>query len=66
MKKKEIEIKEFYKNETIEEINKENIELRVQNNKLLNDNFLLTAMNTNLKKEIADLKKELAKYEQHD
>ena len=51
MKKREINIDEFTSKD-IEDLKIENIELRVQNNKLLNDNFLLAAMNTNLKKEL--------------
>lgn len=56
MKKREINIDEFTSKD-IEDLKIENIDLRVQNNKLLNDNFLLASMNTNLKKEINEFKK---------
>lgn len=66
MKKKETDIKEFCRNETIEEINKENIELRVKCNKLLNDNFLLHSKNVQLEDKVKYLEEQLSKYEQHD
>lgn len=55
MKKREINIDEFTSKD-IEDLKKENIDLRVQNNKLLNDNFLLASMNTNLNIEVMELK----------
>ena len=48
MKKREINIDEFTSKD-IEDLKKENIDLRVQNKKLLNDNFLLASLITNLK-----------------
>ena len=51
---KEIDVKEFYRNVTIEEINKENIELRVKCNKLLNDNFLLHSKNVQLEDKVKE------------
>ena len=55
MKKREINIDEFTSKD-IEDLKKENIDLRVQNNKLLNDNFLLASMHTNLNIEVMELK----------